>query len=104
MDSPPVPLGTAAVIGGILVVAGWLALRYWTGVTPAYSFVFAGGLLVLVGSIASNTQADALLLVTVGALVWAALPHGVAEDDTLGPSAGRPTLVAVGDSYMSGCS
>jgi lysophospholipase L1-like esterase len=97
---PAVWLG--ALLGLVLVVAGALWLRDVTGSSTTFTLILAGALLVLVGAIASNTQADVLLVVTVIALIWLATPRGVAPGDTIEPAVRQPALVALGDSYMSG--
>ena len=99
---PPRAAWLGALLGLVLVVAGALWFRDVTGVSTTFTLVLAGTLLVLVGAIASNTQADVLLVVTVVALIWLATPRAVAPSDTIEPTVRQPTLVALGDSYMSG--
>ncbi len=89
------------VLGPVLMLAGALWL-HWTGLPTSFTWALVVLLFVLVGAIASNTQTDVLLVVTAAALIWAASPHKVAVDDTTAPTSGQPTLVALGDSYMSG--
>ncbi len=74
----------------------------WLAATGAPVLLIALALAALVPAIASSTQADVLLVVTVLALVWTTIPRGVDPDASLTPVKGKPTLVALGDSYMSG--
>jgi lysophospholipase L1-like esterase len=56
---------------------------------------------VLVVAVVSNTHADVALVLAVASLV-AAAPLEEPEPDALTPVAGADTVVALGDSYMSG--
>ena len=90
----PVALALIAVgAAGLVLVAG-VPLR----------FVVIGGVLLflLVGAIASNTQADVLVVATAAALIWSLSPRPVDETRTVDVSRGEPVLVALGDSFMSG--
>jgi hypothetical protein len=84
----------AAVAGGILLLlggAGWL-----------YALVVPIGLFLLVGAIASDTNAD-LIAVALFALVWLGnTPTPVALKGTLTVSNGDHVVVVLGDSYTSG--
>jgi lysophospholipase L1-like esterase len=96
------PRRLGVVLGPVLVLAGALALLSWTDIPASFTWALVGALFVLVGAIASSTQADVLLVVTVVALIWTATPRGVAAGDAIAPANGQPTLVSLGDSYMSG--
>jgi lysophospholipase L1-like esterase len=87
--------------GLLAALAGVLLLEHWTGLPPHLAWPLAAALFVLVGAIASSTQADVLIVVTVVALAWTAIPEGVKGGDATRAD-GRPTLVSLGDSYMSG--
>lgn len=94
-DGGPVRLawGTAATAAGM---AG-LALA---GIEPYQLLMLTVGLVVLVGLIASNTSHDIVLVLLAIALIWSLEPQrGDKQPD---PQAGKPTIVALGDSYMSG--
>jgi len=91
-----------ALLGLVLVVGGALWLRHQTGISWSFLAALVAVLLLLVGAIASNTQADVLLVVTVVGLIWVATPHAVAPNEAIEPAVGQPTLVSLGDSYMSG--
>ena len=98
---PPPWTSPAALACPLLVLfaAWWLGHGLDLGFSLTMAVVVAG--LVLVGAIASSTQADVLLAVTVVALFWAATPSGVAFDKSTAPGPG-PTLIVLGDSYISG--
>jgi lysophospholipase L1-like esterase len=86
----------------LLVLSGaWWIADDWH-LQPSLTGALVAALFVLVGAIASSTQADVLLVVTVVGLFWAATPLVVAVDDSLAPGGRRPALVALGDSYISG--
>jgi lysophospholipase L1-like esterase len=95
-------IGVAAVLGPALVLAGAFWLEHSADIPTSFTWALVGVLFVLVGAITSSTQADVLLVVTVVALIWAATPRGVPAGDTIAPAEGQPTLVSLGDSYMSG--
>jgi lysophospholipase L1-like esterase len=88
------------VPGALLALGGAVWLVEVTGVPPVFAWGLVGALVVLVGAIASSSQADVLLVVTVVALAWTTIPHGVDARPAL--AANESTLVALGDSYMSG--
>lgn len=93
---------TALLVGVALVGSAAAWLSYGLDLRPSLTWALLGATLVLVAAIASSTQADVLLVVTIVVLFWAATPFGVAADDTIAPAEGHPTLVALGDSYISG--
>jgi lysophospholipase L1-like esterase len=98
----PRAMWLGALLGLVLVAAGAVSLLQWADIPPLPTWALVGVLFVLVGAIASSSQADVLLVVTAVALLWAATPHGVTPGDTIEATKGQPTLVALGDSYMSG--
>jgi lysophospholipase L1-like esterase len=89
------PLGLLAAAGGVL----WL--MRWADMPKELAWPLAAALLLLVGSIASSTQADVLLVLTVLGLSWTTIPAGATAGDELDMES-APTLAALGDSYMSG--
>lgn len=101
LRNPPGWIRLGALVGLVLVAAGtfWLAQL---GISSLFLWVLVGVLFVLIGAIASSTQADVLLIVTSIAVIWVATPHGVAVDDSVEPTPGQAALVSLGDSYMSG--
>ncbi len=102
-DRPPVwTRWTVGVLvgGGIAVAAAWWLQPLQRG--TLYPVLAVLALFVLVGAVASNTSSDVLIVVLAAALLWALLPRGAALDATVTPTAGAPTLVAFGDSFMSG--
>ena len=102
LRAPPPAIRLGWVAGPVLVVAGALLLGSLTELPGSLTWPIAMVLGVLVGAIASNTQADVLLVVTVIAVVWAANPRPVEPNATITPTPTQPTLVSLGDSYMSG--
>lgn len=92
--------GRRAVAAGavLLVVAPFLLAD---GPALWYAAILVVALFLLVGAIASDTSTDALVLVLAVALVWALMPRSSAQ---AAPPlrAGRPTIVALGDSFTSG--
>ena len=88
--------GTAAVVAGIwsLVAVADMELLV--------AAVVAGVLAVVVGSIASNTPADVVLIAAILALTWANIPTDVVRVPAVVPAAGQDVIVAMGDSFMSG--
>jgi GDSL-like lipase/acylhydrolase family protein len=97
----PPRIWLGALLGLLLVAAGGIWLLE-ADVDALYVRVLVVVLLVLVGAIASSTQADVLLVVTAVAVIWVATPEGVAPGDTVEPQPGQDALVSLGDSYMSG--
>jgi lysophospholipase L1-like esterase len=91
----------AAPVGLLAAAAGVLWLMSWADVPKELAWPLAGALLLLVGSIASSTQADVLLVLTVLGLSWTTIPAGATAGDELEMER-EPTLAALGDSYMSG--
>jgi lysophospholipase L1-like esterase len=91
-----------ALVGVGAALLGVVLLMKVAEVSKELAWPLAAGLLVLVGAIASSSQADVLLVVTVLALAWTALPVGAGTGDALDPNGSGPMLVALGDSYMSG--
>jgi GDSL-like Lipase/Acylhydrolase family len=91
-----------ALLSPIAVVCAALWLHHGLGLRPTVTGAVVGAAFVLLGAIASSTQADVLLVVTIAALFWAATPVDPAEDEPLSPTAGEATLVALGDSYIAG--
>lgn len=98
----PSPLRRGVVIGPLIAFAGGLLLWALTDATPLLAGALVLALLALVGAIASSTQGDVLIAVLLVALVWAESPRPVPPEDALRPTPDEPTLVALGDSYMSG--
>ncbi|MDA0180073.1 GDSL-type esterase/lipase family protein [Solirubrobacter phytolaccae] len=91
-----------ALVGAGSIVAGAVCLLVLFDATPRLTLAIVGLAVVLMWFIASNTQADTLLVVGLIALFWVTYPTGEAPDDFRGPEAAKPALVALGDSYMSG--
>jgi lysophospholipase L1-like esterase len=102
VTGPPRALRLGLVLGPIVGVSGTLLLVLWTGIPSSFAWALTGVLFVLLGAIASNTQVDVLLVVTVLTLVWATAPHGVGDDESVAPRPGKRAMVSLGDSYMSG--
>ena len=98
----PSPLRRGVVIGPPVALAGGLLLWVLTDSTPLLAGAIVLVLFALVGAIASSTQGDVLIVVLLVALVWAESPRPVPPEDALRPIPGETTLVALGDSYMSG--
>ena len=94
------PRGTR--VAPLSVLVGALLLWTVAGVPLLFTAALVLALAVLVGAIASSTQADVLLVAAVVALVWAASPRDVEREPSIEPGTRQPTLVALGDSYMSG--
>ena len=98
---PPRALRLGLAAGPLAALAGGLLLPV-AGVPAAFTWPAVAALFVLVGAIASNTQADVLLIVTVIGLIWAATPRPAEPAGTIEPERGASALAALGDSYMSG--
>ncbi len=94
--------GRGSLVAGALVAAAAIWFHYGLDLGPTLTVVVVGAAFVLLGAIASSTQADILLVVTVAALFWAATPIRAEHVKPVAPTAGEPTLVALGDSYISG--
>lgn len=91
-----VPAGVA------LALLGAASLWGLAGIPPVLTVALVWVLYLLVGAIASGSQADVLIVVAVIALLWAASPRPVAPHDTIAVEPRQATLVALGDSYMAG--
>jgi hypothetical protein len=87
-------------LGGILIVASTVPAYVRLGAPVGYGLLLAVGITVVVGSIASRSDADAIILVIALMVAWSLLPRSG------GPLPFEPTgqrvLVALGDSYISG--
>jgi lysophospholipase L1-like esterase len=92
----------AALACPMLVLSAAWWLRHGLDLRPSLTVALVAAAFVVVGAIASSTQADVVLVVTIVALFWAATPFGVAVDDRILPAESRRTLIALGDSYISG--
>jgi hypothetical protein len=98
----PSPLRRGLLIGPLVALAGAVLLWALTDMKPPLAGALVLVLFVLVGAIASSTQGDIVIVVLLVALVWAESPRPMPPDDATRPTPGEPTLVALGDSYMSG--
>ena len=101
--APPARVGLMlTVIGAVVAVAGVWAMVAAAGIEFRYALIGALVLVVLIGAIASNTPVDVVIVAVVVALVWSVIPSGEDPTVTVQPGPGDRTLVALGDSYMSG--
>jgi lysophospholipase L1-like esterase len=103
----PMVLIAVAVIGLVLLAVGsWWLLS--TRVSGFYLLLIVPLIALLVLVIASQTQADLLLIAVMAVLVVTSLPSSVPLDKTLvasstpDPQTDEQVLVSLGDSYMSG--
>lgn len=100
---PPARVGLMlTVVGAAVAAAGVWAMVAAAGIEFRYTLIGALVLVVLIGAIASNTPVDVVIVAVVVALVWSVIPSGEDPTATVQPEPGDRTLVALGDSYMSG--
>ncbi|HKE75679.1 MAG TPA: GDSL-type esterase/lipase family protein [Acidimicrobiales bacterium] len=103
--APARPLPPGAIValaaGAVLLVVAAVLLLPGGNVRP-YTLIVVAVIVVVVGAIASNTSTDIVVILFAAALAWALMPNSVPDDPTIEPTAGRPTMVVFGDSYISG--
>jgi lysophospholipase L1-like esterase len=97
---PPRAIVALAAGAGLLAAAAVLLLP--GGNVWPYTLIVVAVIVVVVGAIASNTSTDIVVILFAAALAWALMPRSVPDDPTIEPTAGRPTMVVFGDSYISG--
>ncbi|MEO5900820.1 MAG: SGNH/GDSL hydrolase family protein [Ilumatobacteraceae bacterium] len=86
------------VVGGVaLIVVGILLLRPAAGWVVAFLAAYA--MFAAVGAISSNTDADILFVLVAVAIVWSQFPR---DSTATYPTGTKGTIVAFGDSYISG--
>jgi lysophospholipase L1-like esterase len=90
-----------AGVGGVVLAAGVVLLAV-QNVHPVLLVWLTIGVLVLVVAIASNTEADVIIVAAVVVLVWALAPRDAAMAPPVVTEAGQTVLVAMGDSFISG--
>jgi lysophospholipase L1-like esterase len=95
-------IGRAPLAAGVLVGAAALWLHYGLDLGTTLTLGVVGAAWLLLGAIASNTQVDVLLVVTIAGLFWVSTPVRAEDPEPVAPARGEPTLVALGDSYISG--
>ena len=93
----PVAVGVGVLLAGLLGLS-------MAGATPRYLVIVAALLIVLVGMIASKTDADIVVVLLALGLVWAMAPRGepLSKHPVTELNGRDATLVALGDSYISG--
>ena len=94
--------GQAPLAAVLLVVGAALWLHHGLELGQTITLAAVGAVFVLIGAIASSTQVDVLLVLTVAGLFWLATPVRAQHPEKVAPAGGAPTLVALGDSYISG--
>lgn len=88
-------------VGVAIFEAGLLGLVA-AGASVRYAVLIALVISTLIGVIASDTDADIIVVLIAVALVWSFAPREVSPPASTDPKTGEPALVALGDSFMSG--
>jgi len=102
--APEATPGWRAFLGGVVLVGLGFTALLALGLAPAYAIGAVVAVVVLVAAITSNTDADIVIVIIAVTLVWALAPRAVdpATVPAIHPQPGDATLVALGDSYISG--